>query len=252
MNLLIVDDEPHARLALAGMLAENFPDLTVVGEAADVPQAVKAIRRLNPDIVFLDIEMPGYTGLELLDFFDPEEIKFQIIFVTAYSEFALRAFDLSAVDYLLKPLRLPALQRAVEKARRTLQTPDTEQSQRLGLLKNNFYEPASRKIAVSLAEGLEIVPLEDILYLKADGGYTTFVLEGKRTLLSSKNMADYERLQECGPFFRIHRSYIAHLDKVRRYSRQDGGSLLMLNGEELPVARERKQPLLDRLGGMTL
>lgn len=252
MRVLIVDDEPQARMALAGMLSENFHEVTLVGEAADVPQAVKAIHRLQPDLVFMDIEMPGYTGLELLDFFDPDKLDFQLVFVTAYSDYALKAFDLSAVDYLLKPLRLPALQRAIEKARKLLVAPDPAQGQLLSLLRSNFYEPVGRKIALSLAEGVEIVPLDEVIYLKAEGGYSLFVLDGKKQLLSSKNLSEYERLQEMGIFFRIHRSYIANLNKVRRYSRLDGGGLVMLNGEELPVSRERKQPLLDRLNNLTI
>ena len=113
MRAIIVDDELNARLALKGILEENFPEIEIVAENADVPSAVKSIHSFQPELVFLDIAMPGYSGLELLKFFDEKNINFKIIFVTAYAKYAINAFELSAVDYILKPVRIDALQRAL-------------------------------------------------------------------------------------------------------------------------------------------
>ena len=115
IRAIIVDDEPNARIALKGLLEENFPQVAVLSECKDVPDAVKTIHKLKPDLVFLDIEMPGYNGFELLDFFDDHNLHFKIIFVTAYSEYSLRAFEISAVDYILKPVRAEHIERALKK-----------------------------------------------------------------------------------------------------------------------------------------
>lgn len=134
MKILIVDDEKNARAALSGMIASNFPEHQIADEAASVPDAVKSIHKHKPDVVLLDIEMPGYLGIDLLDFFDPKEVKFKIIFITAYNDYAIQAFDLAAVDYLLKPTRVDQLKRAFE---RLADTPETD-GENYATLKENL------------------------------------------------------------------------------------------------------------------
>lgn len=170
MKVLIVDDEKNARLALRGMIENNFKTYEIIGEAESVPEAVKMIHKLKPNVVLLDIEMPGYLGIDLLDFFEPDDIHFKIIFITAYNDYALKAFDIAAVDYLLKPTRIEQLKRAFERVENLDNLP--ENKEKYIALKDNLESGSLNKLAIATAEGLEIVNATDIRYLKANGPYT--------------------------------------------------------------------------------
>jgi two-component system LytT family response regulator len=247
-----VDDAEKARATLRLILAENFPQVTVLAEAPSVPDAVKAINKHKPDLVFLDVEMPGYSGLEILDFFDAEQVDFQIIFITAYTEYAVNAFELSAIDYLLKPIKIPQLERAILRASKLSLRDKLQEKQAYANLKEQWQNPddAARKIALRTAEGLHLIPVNDIIYLKADGSYTTFVLnypEPNNKIVVSKSISEYERLQSNFNFMRVHRSYMINLNYIKMHLKRDGGFLIMSNNDELPVSNDRKQGLLDYL-----
>ncbi len=240
MRVIIVDDELNARLALRGILEENFPEIEIVAENGDVPTAVKSIHSFQPELVFLDIAMPGYSGLELLNFFEKNSVRFKIIFVTAYSEYAINAFELSAVDYILKPVRIDALQRALSKI------DDSKTKESLELLRHNIEIPQNKKIALNTGDGITFIALSDILYLKADGSYTHFFLADKTKITISKKIAEFERLEQAANFMRIHRSHVINLERIRKILKQDGGIVIMDNGDELSVSVERKATLLDK------
>jgi two-component system, LytTR family, response regulator len=233
---LIIDDELNARAAIKGMISENFPEVELVGEAKDLPEGVKLIYSLQPDIVFLDIEMPGYSGLEILDFFAKDQINFKIIFVTAYNEYALNAFELSAVDYLVKPLQLDDLKRALKKL-------DTSPSQALEALRSNLSKDEPKKILINASGGYVFVNVEDILYIKADGSYSDIIMTGGDHHYVTKRIAEFERLQEMGNFLRIHRSQIINVDHIAKISRIDGGTVIMSNGDELSISKEKRAEL---------
>lgn len=237
---IIIDDETNARLSLKGMLEEYFTDITIVGEAKDVPDGVKLIHATKPQIVFLDIEMPGHSGLTLLDFFDKTAIDFKIIFVTAYSEYALNAFELAAIDYILKPVKKVDLQRALLRV-------NDHQTQQLDVLKINQEPNSDKKIALNTSQGLLFVHLNEIIYLKADGSYTHIYLTNNRKITVTKRLNEYERLEKVGRFLRIHRSQIINLNHISRILKQDGGTVIMSNSEELSISNEKKQLLLDTL-----
>ncbi len=237
LNCVIIDDEGKARRILEAMLKEHCPELQVVATAEDVPSGVKIIQKHNPDIIFLDIEMPGYTGFQLLEFF--ENPGFEVIFTTAYSEYALQAFQVSAVDYLLKPIQINQLKIAVEKAIRMHS--NSQVIERLAALKENIEEKTLQKIALPVSDGLRFVPLKDILYLKADGSYTNIFLTDGNRILISKKIKEFENiLSPKNNFYRTHRSYIVNLARIKNYIRQDGGYIVMENGEEVDLSRERK------------
>ena len=240
MKAIIVDDELNARLALRGILEENFPEIEIVAENHDVPSAVKSIHAHKPELVFLDIAMPGYSGLELLKFFDESQINFKIIFVTAYAEYAINAFELSAVDYILKPVRIEALQRALSKLN------DTKSSESLKVLQNNLEMPQNKKIALNTGDGITFIELQDILYLKADGSYTHFYISNKNKITVSKKISEFERLEQVGDFMRIHRSHLINLERIQKIVRQDGGTVIMDNGDELSISSDRKTTLLEK------
>ena len=247
MKAIIVDDELNARLSLRGILEENFPDIAIVAEAKDVPSAVKTIHEHKPDLVFLDISMPGYSGLELLKFFDQSQITFKIIFVTAFSEYAINAFELSAVGYILKPVRVDALEKALHKVME-----NSNDLEKLKTLQTNMENPLDKKVALNTGDGITFLELHDILYLKADGSYTHFYTTNKHRITIAKKISDFERLEAMGNFLRIHRSHIINLARIQKILKQDGGSVIMENGESLSISAERKASLYDKFQNLKL
>jgi two-component system LytT family response regulator len=239
MKTLIVDDEKNARLALRGILEENFPEIEITGEAFDMPSAVKMIRKLQPELIFLDISMPGYSGLELFKFFDKEDINFKVVFVTAHSEYAINAFELSAVDYILKPIQIPALERAISKVNQnsygTIET-----------LQSHYEDGKSKKLALQTGEGIVFLEFDQIIYLKADGSYTHFITDHQPKITVSKRLADFEKLEKMGTFLRIHRSHIINYNRITKIIKQDGGFVIMDNKEELSISSTYKAVLLDK------
>jgi two-component system LytT family response regulator len=244
MKTLIVDDEKNARLALRGILKEHFPQIEVVAESNDIPSAVKAIHKHAPKLVFLDISMPGYSGLELFKFFD-DEIDFKVIFVTAHSEYAVNAFELSAVDYILKPIQIKNLERAIHKLK-------YDHKENIKVLQNNFNNELSKKIALKTGEGIVFLKFEELIYLKADGSYTHFITDNKSKITVTKRIADFERLQNMGPFLRVHRSHIINYNRVSKILKQDGGWVIMDNGDELSISTDRKSELLNLFNSQRL
>lgn len=240
---IIVDDEPNARIALRGLLEENFPEVELLAECKDVPEAVKAIHKLKPTLVFLDIEMPGYNGFELLEFFDEKNINFKIIFVTAYSDYSLRAFEISAVDYILKPVRLEHIARALRKIQQADQASENRNYQ---VLKENFAPHAEKKIVLQTAETIFVVRLDDILYLQADGSYTRFYTTTHGVLTITKKLIDFEHLENNGPFFRTHRSFIVNLNHIKKVDKKEF-LLIMNNDAEVYLAHDKKNQLLEKI-----
>lgn len=240
LKVLIVDDEPNARLALRGLIEACFPLVQVIDEARDLPEAIRLIHAHKPNVVLLDIEMPGYSGLDILSFFNPDEVQFKIIFVTAYSEYAIRAFELSAIDYLLKPVRREHLDRALRKVEST-------QPGQLELLRENIQSPNDRKIALQVSSDLHIVKLSTISYLKAQRQYTEIGLIDGTKWLTSKNLNEYQMLESTGSLYRVHRSYIIHLDNIKKITRKEGYYIQMVCGEELAISSEKRAELVARI-----
>ncbi len=243
IRAIIVDDEPNARRALRGLLEENFGQVAVLAECKDVPEAVKTIHKLKPDLVFLDIEMPGYNGFELLDFFDENSMHFKIIFVTAYSDYSLRAFEISAVDYILKPVRAEHLERALKKI--VLDKPVSESIQ-YKVLKDNFTNHLDRKIVLQTAETIFVVKMDDIIYMQADGSYTRFYTTTHGVLTITKKLIDFEYLENSGPFFRTHRSFIVNLNYIKKVDKKEF-ILIMHNDAEVYLAQDKKNLLLEKI-----
>lgn len=240
---IIIDDEEMARVLLHQMLVEYCPQVETVGVCADLPEGVKAIRRHKPDLVFLDIEMPGYSGLELLEFFNEDEVDFSIVFVTAYNNYAIQAFKLSAVDYLLKPIEIDDLIQAIklfEQNRRSIN---------LDVLKHNLKPNSVKKIALSTLNQIYFVKLDDIMFLKADGAYTKVYLNDGKEILVSKGLKTFETvLLENEDFDRCHKSYIVNLTYVTQYLKANGGSLLVDNKHEIDVSPQKVSGVLAKLG----
>lgn len=236
INAILIDDEERARDSLRTLLTSYCPDVNIVAECANVPDGVLAINKHNPKLIFLDIEMPEYNGFELLSFF--RDVDFEIIFVTAYNDYALKAFEVSAVDYVLKPVDIDKLKAAVEKASKRLEGHDMKN--RLDVLKDSFKTNQFNKIALPLAEGLLFVDVMEIVYLEADGAYTNVWLKDGSKILVSKKIKFFEEVLEGRQnFFRSHRSFMVNINFIKKYNRSDN-SLLLDNGKNIVISRDRK------------
>jgi two-component system, LytTR family, response regulator len=237
LKAVIIDDEAKARRILNAFVEEYCPQVSIAGMAEDVVQGVKLIQKEKPDIVFLDIEMPGYNGFQLLEFFD--DINFEIIFVTANNEFALKAFQVSAVDYLLKPVQIDQLTRAVEKAEKI--RGNSLVKERLQTLKANLEEQKIKKIVVPVSDGRLFIEVKDITHLKAEGSYVNIFLSDGNKILVSKNIKDYEsQLTTHEGLFRTHRSFLVNARHIKAVS-ADGTSATMPGNYTIDIARDRKQ-----------
>ncbi len=247
MKTLIIDDEQPSREALAHYLGKYCPDVTVVGEAQSVNTALEAIRKLKPELLFLDIEMPFGTGFDLLEKL-PTDHKLEVVFVTAYEQYALRALRLSAAHYLLKPVDIDDLIEAVGKVKARIGL--REQGQVTQTLLANLKTSAQdvpKRLALPLIDGLEIITPEEINYLEAADNFTSFHLIDGRKLLICRKLKFYDALLAPAGFCRIHRSTVVNLARVRRYHKGKGGSVTLVDGTELVVAAARKQGLLEAL-----
>jgi len=240
LKSILVDDEVSSRRSLHKVIEDHCPDLVVVGEADSVESGRATILRLQPDLVFLDVEMKDGTGFDLLD--SLEKITFGLIFVTAFEKYAIRAFHFSALDYLLKPVGKDDLRSAVDK----LQLTNREDYDRMiELLLQNRFRPT--RIALPVFDGYRFIDIDRISYCVADGNYTKFCLEGGENILVTRTLKEYDGLLDLSGFYRIHHSYLVNLQKITRYKKGDGGTVVMSDGIELEVARRRKEGFLRNI-----
>lgn len=236
IRAIIIDDEERARNSLLAALESFCPQVQVVSQASNVLEGVEQIKDLKPDLVFLDIEMPEYNGFELLQFFD--EIDFDVIFVTAYSQYAIQAFEVSAVDYLLKPIEVTSLQKSIEKV--SEKQSHTTIKKRLELLKETFINEEIKKISLPMSDGLLFVEIKDIVLLEADGAYCYVCLNNGSRILVSKKLKFFEDILVNRPyFFRTHRSYLLNINYIKKYIRGEN-SLIMDNNAVVSISRDLK------------
>lgn len=241
MKAIIIDDEQRARISLRVLLNEYCPEVEIVDECENLSSGVKSIIKKKPDLVFLDIEMPGHSGLELLDFFDEDDVKFQIIFTTAYNEFALKAFKLSAVDYLLKPIDEVILQEAVQRAKK-----QNLAKQNIEVIKEQQSNRTLNRIAIPSGNALLFIETKNILYIKGDGSYTAVFLKNGTKHTVSRNLKNFEEtIEDSSELLRIHKSYIVNVNEVVSYTKSEGGSIELSNKEHLPIAQEKVDKIID-------
>lgn len=217
IRAIIVDDELAARNVMHNLLQRIQIDVVEVCE--NVLEAVDAIKRLKPDVVFLDVEMPNYAGYEIVDFFD--EIDFEIIFVTAYNQYAIKAFELSAVDYLVKPINRQRLAEAIDKLSNRLQEKTAAENYRL--LKESMQKKELATIVISELGNKRIIQLNDIIAIQAKGAYSSIFLVNAKELLVSKNLKHFENiLPDSEKFFRSHKSWIVNTDYIKTFNKNKG------------------------------
>jgi two-component system, LytTR family, response regulator len=237
IKAIVVDDEENARLIIKNFIGEYCPSVEIIAEAEDVKSAVKLINKNQVDLVFLDIEMPNENGFALFDYFNKP--TFETIFCTAYSEYALKAFEVSATDYLLKPIGLTKLKEAIEKVESKLANKNPN-SNNITALKENLAEKEIKKIGILIGDGIVFMDLNDILYFEAEGSYTTIHSKNGKDLTVKKIKYFEDLLENDKRFFRIHRSYLINVTRIKKYSKKDGLSVTYDERTLLPISRDRK------------
>lgn len=243
LRVLIVDDEADARENLRLMLEEHCPEARIMGQAGSAAEARDKIQALQPNALFLDIKMPGEDGFALLA--SIAELDLPVVFVTAYDEFALKAFRQNALDYLEKPVDIDALQRAVKKLLRQTDELGGDRPSAIAALMKDPASPLSSRVAVPGREGLVLLKHEDILYLEANDSYTTIHLKDGKRSVSSKHIRVFETNLDPKTFFRVHKSYIINLAHLKGFNRTEGNMAVLDSGALIPVSRRR---LPDFLG----
>jgi two-component system, LytTR family, response regulator len=243
IKVIIIEDEPKNIRILKDQLVKNCPQLTLIGEAENIEAAEILINQVKPNLVFLDIEMPYGNAFDLLDKLDA--IDFEVVFITAFSEYALKAFKYSAIDYLLKPVDIDDLIKAVDKA--IVRIGDKNSDKRIRILLENINNSKQQlqKIAVPTIEGMEFIYVDSIIRCEAQGSYTIIHTLNKQSIKASKNIKEYEDMLPAQTFCRIHNSHLINLNKINKYHKGRGGYVVMEDETAIYVASRRKDEFLS-------
>jgi len=240
---IIIDDELKGRIALSQKLHDYCSDVRLVGEAESGEEGIKLIEKLKPDIVFLDIEMPRMDGFDMLHRL-PQK-NFDLIFTTAYDQYAIKAIKFAAFDYLLKPIDIEELKMAVSKSN----SPTRNTERKLEVLDQNLFGKSTiTKIAIPALEGLLFFNIGDIIHLEANRNYTIIYFNNTPKLIASKTLKEFEDMLPMDIFFRTHHSHLVNLNYIKRYIKGDGGQIEMYDGTYVDVSRRKKEDFLKAIG----
>ncbi|MEM8908885.1 MAG: LytTR family DNA-binding domain-containing protein [Bacteroidota bacterium] len=242
MTVMIVEDELASQEILKALLHEFFPAIQVLAVASTVAAAVPLVRKHRPDLIFLDIELPMEDGFALLTYFP--NAPFKVVFTTAYEEYAIRAFRISAVDYLLKPIELDELREAITKAQ---QAAHPKPAQQFRLLRDN-YLGQSPKLSLATNEGYLFIKINEIIRCQADGRYTVFHLQDGSKYLTAKNIGEFEETLHPFQFMRVHRSQIINLNKITKFLKGKPAEVVMEDHTKVQVSNSHREALLSFLG----
>ena len=249
MRALIVDDEPDGTSILKKMISSNYRQVEMVATCASAEDGMQKVDELHPDVVFLDIQMPGKSGLEMLAEMDRK--NFEVVFVTAHNQYLLQALQFSAVDYLLKPVDEDRLAEAMERVEQRLQQKnDTQHVETLLYNLQKTANPNEMKLCIPTLKGFILLKLEDIMFCQGVKNYTIIHLRDKKPITVSRSLLEYEKILECTNFLRVHKTYLINLQHVREYHRGEGGVVIMSNGAEVEISRRKKEQLLSRINGV--
>lgn len=243
LTAIIIDDELKGRVALRQKLQDYCPEVNLTGEAADGIEGLKLIEKHQPQIVFLDIEMPRMNGFEMLH--QVKNNNFHLIFTTAYDQYAIKAFKYAAFDYLLKPVDIEELRGAIQRAHRDQKE---QTGQKLEILEQHIsVRHPFNKIAIPTLEGLLFFDVSNIIHLEAQSNYTAIYFHQHPKLIASKTLKEFEEILPDDLFFRPHHSHLINLNYIKRYIKGDGGQIEMQNGNYVDVARRKKEEFLKAI-----
>ncbi len=244
IKAILIDDEDDSRENLLSLLQKYCPHVEVLAACHTPEKGMEAIRAMKPALVFLDIEMPGMTGFDLLEKLSP--VSFEVIFTTAFNQYAIRAIRFSALDFLLKPVIAEELIKAVSRFELKKQSSDT--LEQMKLLLSNLKNPKGilHKIAIPTLDGMIMQEVNDIIRLEADGSYTRFITP-QGSYLVSRTMKEYDDLLAENNFLRVHHGHLINLNFVKKYVRSDGGYIVLNDGTSIPISVRKKAEVLEKL-----
>jgi two-component system LytT family response regulator len=242
---IIIDDESLGRQSIKTALEKNCPEVEIVALCENAQHGIDAIKTLKPDLIFLDIQMPGMSGFDLLQHLAP--VTFEVIFVTSYDKYAVKAFKFSALDYLLKPLDPDELIQAVHKVKHKSDAINI--THRFESLLNNIHFKAGKidKVAIPTHDGIDFFNTDDIIYCQAEGSYTTLFMLGNRKELVARTLKDFENLLGSSGFCRVHNSSLINLKHVQKYIKGEGGYVILAEGHHADISRRKKDEFLNIL-----
>jgi two-component system LytT family response regulator len=243
IRCILVDDEKNALEMMEWLLKTYCPNVEIMAICNSAEQGIEAIHKFKPDVVFLDIEMPRMNGFDMLEKFD--KLFFDVVFCTAYDQFAIKAFKYSALNYLLKPVDPDDLKATVERIEERKAIPTKEQ---FDLLLQNINQPVKstpQRIALTTNDGMIFVPTSDIIYCEAESNYTKVVLLGGKKIVVSKVLKDIDEALSGPDFCRVHSSFLINVNRIKKYVRGDGGYLIMDDDANISISRNRRQEFMD-------
>jgi len=250
VKAVIIDDEKKSRNALTALLERYCPNVIILGEAAGVQTGKKLIREAKPDVIFLDIQMQDGSGFRLLESFD--EVNFEIVFTTAFDQYAIKAIKYSALDYLLKPIIPDELIEAVRKVEEKKIIKNANINQNIDVLLGNIKSTnaETKKIILSTAEKIHVIQVSDILRCESDNYYTNFFFTDGTKLLISKTLKENEKMLKDHNFIRPHKSHLINIAYIKGYMKNDGGFILMSDNSKVPVSRRRKELIIETINNL--
>jgi two-component system LytT family response regulator len=249
IRAVIIDDVEKARVALKSDIKHYCPELELAGEADGVESGIKLIKKLNPEVVFLDISMSDGSGFDLIEKLSKEGIiDFQIIFTTAHNEYAIKAFKFSAIDYLLKPVDPEELVQAVKKIKKPSQQDLMKENLSVLMESMKGIQTASKRIALNSIDKVQVVNINDIIQCESQRNYTLFYLINKKQILVTRTLKEFEDILEGDEFLRVHHSHLINLKHLREYVKIDGGYAVMSDQSQVPVSVRKKEQLMKILG----
>ena len=246
---VIIDDEPDAVDFIASIIGEFCPGLEVTGKAYNVKDGVQLIKEIKPELVFLDVEMPNGTGFDLLTHF-PEK-DFDVVFITAFNHYAIKAIKFSAVDYILKPINIKEFIEAVDRVIHKRTTDSFTDNENFEALLENIRTAHPTRLVIPTSDGREYLNPKDIIRIEADRSYSWFFISDKRKILVSRHLKEFQDLLNDRNFFRPHNSHLINLDFVKKFIRHDGGYIEMVDGSQVPISRNRKDLFLAHMSRYT-
>ncbi len=244
-KVVIIDDENRTRELIAKMIDSFGFDVIAIPEGKNVKSGIEAIEKHQPDIVFLDIQMPDGTGFDVLASIPNK--NFEVIFITAHEEFAIKAIKFSALDYLLKPVDLSELKASLEKALEKLETKNKVEDEQFDVLHNNMKPNEKKRLVLKTQESVHVVELDQIIRCESDRNYTSFYLIDNKRILVSKTLKEYEMLLSGHNFLRVQQSHLVNLNYIDRYDKKDGGAVVMKDGSEVPLSPAKREVFFQRL-----
>ncbi len=246
MKLIIIEDEIDVRQSIKNLIFDKFKDIEVVGESDSVASSISLINKVAPDILLMDIQLIDGNSFEILD-----HIKFKslnIIFLTAYSEFAINAFKYAAIDYILKPFEAVQLVAAIDKIKTQKSNPISSQYK---LLVDNLNESQlNKKIAIQTSEGFTILKISNIIRFQSESNYTHIFSTNAKEIMSAKSLASYNEILENSCFERVHQSHLVNIEHISKYIHKDGGYLILSDGSHIPVSQRKKAQIITRIENM--